>query len=86
MRVEVGMKERFKKKLVWSRFTYAGHVERMEDKNGKSRCTESGGEKEASKTRIAMGLTQEMIEFERNIERVEECREKATDRRNCKLL
>ena len=31
LRVEVGLKESFKKKLVMSRLTWAGHVERMGD-------------------------------------------------------
>ena len=55
MRVEIGVKESFKKKLV--RSTWAGHVEKIGDENlaGKdSRCPESGGETEARKTEIAM--------------------------------
>ena len=53
MRVEVGVKESSKKKLV--RSTWAGHVE----KTGRwktSRCPESGGEMEARKTEIATGI------------------------------
>ena len=54
-RVQVGMKESSKKKLV--RSTWAGHVE----KNGRwkigkeTRCPESGGEMQARKTEIATG-------------------------------
>jgi hypothetical protein len=33
LRVEVKVKERFKKKLVRNRLTWAGHVERTEDEN-----------------------------------------------------
>ena len=55
MRVEVGVKERVNKKLARSRLTWAGHLERMRDENlTESRCAESGWEKEAKKTEIAM--------------------------------
>ena len=38
-KVEVGMKENFKKKLVWIRLKVAGHVTRTGDeKLAKSRC------------------------------------------------
>ena len=60
MRVEIGVKESFKKKLV--RSTWAGHVEKIGDENlaGKdSRCPESGGETEARKTEIAMWIALE---------------------------
>ena len=53
MRVEVGVKESSKNKLVKS--TWAGHVEKWEIKTGKeSRCPESGGN--GSETNIAMGV------------------------------
>ena len=49
MRVEVGVKESSRKKLV--RGTWAGHTEQMGDeKLAESRCPESGGEMEARKT------------------------------------
>ena len=47
LRVEVGVKESFKKKLVWSRLKWAGHVERMGDeKLTETRCPESGRRRE----------------------------------------
>ena len=58
MRVEFGVTENAKKKLV--RRTWAGHVERMGDKNktGKeNRCLESGREMETRKTEIALKVT-----------------------------
>ena len=55
LRVEVGVRETFKKKLVRGRVKWAGHVERMGDENlAKSRCPEGGG-KEMRKTENATG-------------------------------
>ena len=49
-RVEFGVKESFKKKLVRSRLKWARHVERMRDgKMAESRCPERGGKTEARK-------------------------------------
>ena len=52
--MKVGVKEIVIKKLVRSRLTWAGHVERMGDgKLAEGRCPESRGEKEVRKTEIA---------------------------------
>ena len=78
------MKESLKK-LVRSRLTWAGHVERIGDEKlakRADRCPESGEENEARKTEIA---TRDCIG--RNLERVgEEWRKRAVDRRYWRLL
>ena len=52
MRVDAGVKERSKKKLM--RNTWAGHVENTGDeKLAESRCPEGGWEMEVRKTEIA---------------------------------
>ena len=57
IRVEVGVKESLKKKLVTRRLIWVGHVERIGDeKPAECRCPESGGKKEERKTRIAMEI------------------------------
>ena len=48
LRVEVGLKESFKKKLVRSR--WAGHLEKM----GDGKLAVNGGETEARKAKIAI--------------------------------
>ena len=56
IKVEFGLKESLKNKLVMNRLTQAGHVERMTDeKLAKSRCQESAREKEARNTKTDMG-------------------------------
>ena len=50
MRVEVGMKDSSKKKLV--RRTWAGHVEKMRDEKLVKTASARGGEMEARKTEI----------------------------------
>ena len=57
--MEVGVKDNLKKKLARSSLTWAGHVERMGDKNktGKeSRSSKSGGEKRGKRVEIVMGV------------------------------
>ena len=56
LRVDVGVKESFKKKLVRSRLKWAGHVDRIEDEKLANRADaqEMVG-KEAKKTENAMG-------------------------------
>ena len=67
MRLEVGVKESSKKKL--TRNTRAGHEEKMGDGTlAESSCPESGGEMDAGKTEIAMGITLKVTskEWEKN--------------------
>ena len=49
VRVEVGMKDSFKKRLAMSRLIWAGMGER---KLAESRCPESGGEKEVRRPKL----------------------------------
>ena len=77
LRVEVGMNESFKKTLMRSGLTWAGHLERMGDEN----CQREE-EREERKTEIAMGDW-----IKKDLEKVrEEWRKRPTDRRNWRLL
>ena len=51
LRVEVGMKDSFKKKLVKSWLTRPGHVERMGDEK-LAESTESGGERKRGRPKL----------------------------------
>ena len=74
MRVEVGVEESSKMKLV--RSTWAGQ---MADKNGKeTRCTECGWEMDARKIEIGLDWVESELEkWEKNVN---------NDRRNWRLL
>ena len=79
MRVEVGVKDSFKKKLVSRRLTWAGHVERMGDEKLTKRTDVQkmdgeGGEEDRNCDGDCI---------KRDVERMgEECRKRAADRRH----
>ena len=79
LRVEVGVKDSFKKKLVRSRLTRAGHVERRGDEKLTKRTDAQkmdgeGGEEDRNCDGDCI---------KRDVERMgEECRNRATDRRH----
>ena len=77
--MEVGVKDSFKNKLVRSRLTRAGHVERMRDEktDKEKRCPENGREG-GEEDRNCDGDC-----IKRDVERVgEESRKRAADRRH----
>ena len=82
VRVEVGVKESFMKKLVNGTLKCAGHVERIEDeKRAEIRCQERRGENSRGRSRIRWGDC-----VKRGLERVGgEWRTTAKNRRSWRL-